>query len=528
LIEPDIWTCPHGKRTRPEAVQTFGPEVAEVNAKAGFAPDPQQELILDLVFAFRPDGSPASFETCIICCRQNLKTGVLKQIVIGWLYVLDEPDVVWSAHEMTTTLDAQSDLADLILGSTALSRRVLPQRNRGVYTDNGSERLELRDPRTGLEQTVMFKARTKSGGRGLARRKLILDEAFALTPRMQGSLIPIMLAMLNPQVVYASSPGMADSKGLGEIRERGTAGSTPMMTYVEWNSPRTPCDDPDCLHPKNGDRACALNRVELWEKANPTISTGRITIEKIANTRHALPPEEFMRECLGWWETDAGEITSTAVDLKVWRRLIDKVAPPSTRVVVVIDVEPDKSAASIGVAGNGPDGREMLVAQTKAGQAWVVDAVKKLKTRLGDGVLEVALHPKRTAGLATALTAAGVKYELLHSADYTSGCGVLLEALDEGTVRHGDQSEMTTAAAFARTRYINEVLNWDRRDVDLHIGALVAPATALYRYRLKTSKPTTPPPAPRRTSTGVHGPPAGLAAQGLPPLPRGGPPRPAW
>ncbi|GAA5154751.1 hypothetical protein GCM10023340_38810 [Nocardioides marinquilinus] len=497
LIEPDVWTCPHGKRVRPEAFETFGPEVADVCAKTGYVPDPQQELILDLAFAFRPDGSPASFEICVICCRQNLKTGVLKMIVLGWLYVLDVPEIVWSAHEMSTTLDAQSELADLIQGSPALSRRVLPQRNRGVYTDNGSERLELRDPRTGLEQTVMFKARTKSGGRGLARPKLILDESFALTPRMLGSLIPIMLAMTNPQVVYASSPGMADSDALGEIRERGTAGSTPMMTYVEWHSPRTPCEDPDCQHPKNGDPACALNRVELWEKANPTLSTGRITLEKIANTRQALPAEEFMRECLGWWESDEEDAGATAVDLRAWRRLVDERVPASTRVAVVLDVEPDKSAGSIGVAGDGPAGRTLLVVQTKPGLAWMVPAVERLRERLGDGVLEVALHPTRTAGLSTRLTAAGIDHVTLPSKDYTAGCSALLDGLDEGTLVHTDQAEMTAAAAFARTRYVNEVPTWDRRDTDIHVGPIVAPATALHRFGALTAVAVVPAGVPR-------------------------------
>ena len=54
LIEPDYWTCPHGVRVRPTA--TYGPAVAELCDKAGFTPDPQQELGLDLVFAIRPDG----------------------------------------------------------------------------------------------------------------------------------------------------------------------------------------------------------------------------------------------------------------------------------------------------------------------------------------------------------------------------------------------------------------------------------------------------------------------------------------
>jgi hypothetical protein len=149
LIEPDVWTCPHGVRQRPRKVLTYGPEVADVNAAAGFAPDPQQELGLDLIFAINPDGTPASFEFCVICCRQNLKTGLFKQTAVGWVAVLDEPDVVWSAHEMSTTLDAQAELHDLFESAASLSRWLPNQKNRGLYTDNGSERIELVNPETG-------------------------------------------------------------------------------------------------------------------------------------------------------------------------------------------------------------------------------------------------------------------------------------------------------------------------------------------------------------------------------------------
>lgn len=508
LIEPDVWTCPHGNRQRPSPVRTFGPEVADLCANANFAPDPQQELILDLVFAFREDGSPESFETCVICARQNLKTGVLKQITVGWLYLLDVPEVMWTSHEMSTTLDAQDDLAELIIGggSPILTKRVLRQKNQGVYTDNGSERLELYNPRTGLNQTVMFKARRAVSGRGLARPKLILDEAFALTPRMLGSLLPTMLATKNAQVVYASSPGVAvGSEALFEIRDRGTNHTTAMMTYVEWNSPRTECDDPDCAHskdwggetlPRVQDRGCALNRVELWIKANPTLSTGRITLERIANLRQALPAAEFARECLGWWEVADTGGRGLAIDLTRWGNLGDETTAEPTRAAIVVDVEPDESAATIGVAGNGVGGRTTILEQTRPGKAWIVAAVQKLRTQLGDGVLELALHPKRTATIGTRLTEADIPFVVLPAADVSAGCSALLEGVEKATVTHVQQDEMTTAAALARTRYVNEVLHWDRRDPEIHLGPIVAPSIALHRYAALTAKPKTPPPAP--------------------------------
>ena len=43
-----------------------GPAVAELNASIGFAPDPQQELGLDMIFAVGENGLPACFAFCAI------------------------------------------------------------------------------------------------------------------------------------------------------------------------------------------------------------------------------------------------------------------------------------------------------------------------------------------------------------------------------------------------------------------------------------------------------------------------------
>jgi hypothetical protein len=63
----------------------------------------------------------------------------------------------------------------------------------------------------------------------------------------------------------------------------------------------------------------------------------------------------------------------------------------------VVDVEPDQSAATIGVAGAGAEGKTLLLVHTGPGFDWVAD---KVKTSEGNTeVLEVALHPSGQAGV---------------------------------------------------------------------------------------------------------------------------------
>ncbi|MGH3976994.1 MAG: hypothetical protein ACRDS9_27295, partial [Pseudonocardiaceae bacterium] len=302
LIEPDYWTCPHGVRVRPEPALTYGPEVAELCASVGYAPDPQQELGLDLVFAIRSDGSPASFSFCIICARQNLKSGLFQQCVLGWFFVTEVPEVAWSAHELRTSLNAQRELYQTIENSS-LSKYLPATKNAGLYDQNGKERIELN---TG--QTVWFQTRTRDGGRGLGKPKVIIDEAFKFKIRTAGALLPILLAQHHPQLLRGSSapPLDEDAADLRDVIDRGRKHMSPEMSYLEWLAQREQCADPDCLHPKDALTQgidCALDREHLILQANPTIDrdddgnaleTGRITVRTQRNLRQELDPGEYM------------------------------------------------------------------------------------------------------------------------------------------------------------------------------------------------------------------------------------------
>jgi hypothetical protein len=207
LVEPAF-------RTGPEVFKTDGGDVAELCEMVGYAPDVEQRLLLDLAFAWTPEGKSAAFEMAVVCPRQNLKTGFFKQCALGWLFLTDERLVVWSAHEFPTAQEAFRDISELIDGSDMLTRRV-----KRIYNGNGDERVELMSG-----ARLLFKARTKTGGRGLSGDKVILDEAFALQPGHMGALLPTLTVRPDPQVFYGSSAGLSSSDVLRKVRDRGRRG----------------------------------------------------------------------------------------------------------------------------------------------------------------------------------------------------------------------------------------------------------------------------------------------------------------
>jgi len=211
LVEPAY-------HTGPSYSTTLGAEVGDLCRLTGFGPDLEQQLILDDTFAIDANGKSASFEIGIIACRQNLKTGSLKQMALGWLFVTDERLIVWSAHEFRTAQEAFRDMEQLVCGTPILAKRV-----KNIYRGNGDEAIELYSG-----SRLIFKARTKGGGRGLTGSKVFLDEAFALKPEHMGALLPTLSAVPDPQVVYASSAGPPEAAVLRGIRDRGRLGDPRM------------------------------------------------------------------------------------------------------------------------------------------------------------------------------------------------------------------------------------------------------------------------------------------------------------
>jgi hypothetical protein len=463
LVEPAF-------RSSPEYSSTFGPEVADLCDLVGFGPDPQQRLGLDLVYS-RSGGRHAAMSATIVAPRQNLKTGLLKQKALGDLYLMEEPYIVWSAHIFDTARRAFMELKQLIEGSEYLSRRT-----DRIYEGTGTEAIV-----TTTGGRLEFKARTNTGSRGLAVPNLFMDEAFSLKAPAMASLLPLILAQPDPQVIYASSAGLSDSDFLRSQRDRGRAGD-PTMTYLEWcDDLPGECQQRDCEHQWGKVVGCRMDDVARWYRAMPALG-GRVTIEAVQLLRRDLSAEDFARECLGDWD-DPGSV-GRPIDPAAWQALEDSASTAKTVAAFGVEVSLDRAFSAIAVGGPRGDGRVHveLVPTVRGGSefvgrgsGWVVARCVELDAAQGPAVWAVD-GGGEAAALVDELEKAGLKVVRMSSGDRAAASSGLAEAVKDKTVSpHGPRPELVAAVEGAKKKPLDDgKFTFSRRVSTVDITALLA------------------------------------------------------
>lgn len=462
LVRPAyLWTPPH--------VSTSGPDAADLAGTCGLVLDGEQRLAVDAMLAETADGRWAAFEASIVAARQNMKTASFLAIALFKLFLLQDRLTVWTAHEFSTAMEAFRDMQALIDKAPHLKRKV-----RHVNNTNGEEGIELHSG-----ARLIFRARSKRAGRGLSGNTVFFDEAFALMPAHMGSLLPTLSAVPNSQVLYGSSAGHLYSEVLRGLRDRGRAGNDPSLVYVEWCAPPGGCETPQCDH-RLGVQGCALDDEAKWLMANPALGR-RLAYRAIRAERRGLPPVEFMRERMGWWE-DPAEGVESKISQAAWTDLIDVASQIVGRPAFALDITPDRSSATLAAAGLRKDGLvHVEVLRNQPGTGWIVDLVDAVTQRAR--VRSVVLDGIVAGSLTVELEARGIEVVPVSAKDLAQACAGLVDRVAQERVRHLDQFELTAALRGASTRDLGDgAWAWSRRSSTVDISPLVAATLAVWAH----------------------------------------------
>ena len=455
-------------------MSTAGGEAADFAASIGYTLDPEQRLALDALLAERADGRWAATEGAVIAGRQNLKTLLFLVICFSDLYVFGAEKVAWTAHEFDTAKQSFQDVKDLIDANPHLSRRVSK-----INNANGEEGVEFRFPSG--RRVLRFKARTKTGGRGLAGfDRIVLDEAFALQAAHMGSLMPILSAKTvtgNVQILYGSSAGMLTSEVLRTIRDRGRPGGDPGLVYVEWCAPLGGCANEQCDH-RVGSVGCALDDPEKVRLANFALDRRISRAFVFGNERTTMTPTEFARERLGWWEDP--ETAGQGLPMLTWVECADRASKAASVEAFAVDAAPDLSWSAIGVAGKRSDGLFHLeVVEYRRGTDWIAARTAEIRAKNAPDAGVWFDEKGPLASHVEEFKESGVDLEPVSAGEFTVACGGLQDVLKRNAFRHLGQPELDMAARYAARQQAGDAWKWSRSRSDVEISPLVVITLAL-------------------------------------------------
>jgi phage terminase large subunit-like protein len=438
--------------------KSAGEDAIDLAALAGLNLDDWQQHVLTAGLGETIDGRWSAFEVALIVPRQNGKSVVLEAVCLAALFLWSEQLVLYSAHEFRTAEEVFGRVVSTIQNSDYLRRRVAR-----IKFSHGEQAIELLNG-----SRLRFVARSTGSGRGFTADRVILDEAYNLSPEAIAALLPTLSTRPNPQMWYASSAGQPNSVQLARLRERGIARS-PGLCYMEWSAPdRADYDDP-----------------AVWAIANPALGI-RIPHEFVAHEREASPEVEFARERLGIWDDPR---TNAVIDPDLWSALADRRSVPLDPVAFAVDVNWDRSHASIGIAGKRADGLlHVECIENRDGTAWVVDRLVELTnnhTNIGVVIDQVGA----AAALLPALAEANVTTIVTNSRDMANACGRFYDAVIDRKVRHLDAPLLNLSLNQARQRRLGDAWAWQRRDTDTDITPIVAVTLALHGVLAVVDKP---------------------------------------
>lgn len=437
----------------PESVSSSaGVEAVELAASAGLILDEWQRFALECILAERADGKWAAFEAALIVPRQCGKGAVLEAVALSSLFLFGERLTLWSAHEFKTASEAALRVLALIEGSDDLRKRVAR-----VRTSHGEEGIELL---TG--ERLRFVARSTGSGRGFTGDRIILDEAYKLPEAALGALMPVLSSRPNPQIIYTSSAGHADSNVLRSIRDRAVKGGDPHLAYLEWSA------DPSLA---SDDRAA-------WAQANPALGI-RISLEHVEREFAAMPEAEFARERLGIWDEAAG--VDAALSIELWQRCFDGTSRVLDPVALAVDVSPDGNG-SVAAAGSRSDGlTHVEVIDSRPGTQWLAPRIAELVRKWSPSC--VVLDAGSPAGaLLPDLDRAGVRVEKVAGREVAQAAVAFSSAVNQEQLRHLDQPHLNAAVAAAKRRMVGDLWAFGRRGSFVDISPLVASALAAWGH----------------------------------------------
>lgn len=408
--------------------------------------------------------------------RQVGKTFLVGMIIIALCILNPKMTVLWTAHRTKTATKTFQTMQGMVR-KKKIRGHLAPGRNDGIRTANGEQEIRFRNG-----SVIMFGAREGGFGRGFDEVDVeVFDEAQILGEKALEDMVAATNQSRQPAgalLFFMGTPPRPTDPGEEWLGRRSEAlevkpldqvvGLSDDMVYVEFSADKDA--DPD-------DR-------EQWAKANPSFPH-RTPLESMLRMRKQLKNEDsFKREAMGIYDAlDSGQV----IDDNSWGAVKDPASMAIDRITLAIDVAPDRSVASVSLAGQRADGLwHVELDEQKRSVEWVSAWVKaraernQLHAVVVDemtGLVEERRGRNYLVGTDVVVTLAAAE-----GRDMAIACGQFFDGVMEPSpkLRHTDQPQLNVALSLARKRPLAGAWAWNRKDAESDITPIVSATLALW------------------------------------------------
>jgi predicted Fe-Mo cluster-binding NifX family protein len=454
----------------PERSRSLGAECCAWFREAGGQLFEWQESVIDGMLGLGEDDRFTSTDDGLNVARQNGK-GVVLQAVEGFFaFELGYPVVMHTAHEFATSQVHQMRLVQLIQNAPHLHAKV---RDRGGYMmANGKESINLK---SGC--SILFKARTKGGGRGYSGDLLVWDEAMVVSDQVVGAQKPMTRASKAPfgqKTIWAGSAVDQEVHEYGvnftRLREAGIAES-PRISWHEWS---IPLDSPDQITEE------MLADPVMRRMANPSMEDGLISDQTMDDELRIMPTRTAAVELFGagdWPQTDGRDVSK--ISLEAWDAAEDPSSVLQEPIALAVDVSPERTTSIAAAGRNQHDKFHVEIQEHKQGTSWVVPRVLRMLERADiESIVIDGVGP--AASLILALRDEGVEVLVVSTSEHGHACGRLVDLVEEDELAHLGSLELRDAVRGAKSRPLGDAWAWSRKTSSVDISPLVAATLALH------------------------------------------------
>ena len=449
----------------------------------GQEPMPWQRDILDTAFEVDSFGLLWYREIVIIIPRQSGKT----TIIIPWgvhraLFWDERQYILYIAQTYAKALEKLQEEQHYRIKRSPIGKLLQPSRSgTTLRATNGNHHMLFKN---GSKWSI--DAATESAGHGSTLGLGIGDELFAQKDdRLEQAISPAMIAVPDAQRLWISTAGYSQRKSpfLFNKREQGQARTELLRAdprllndgryrslFIEYSAPMDA--DPD-------------DPLTYWG-CMPALGFTQ-TIANVISERENLK-DGFFRPYLNWWSDDL------AIEWKIPQARWEAIAEPDSEatrpeVVYVIDISPDSTWASIGVAAAREDGAIHLEVLADAPRVldysdpddvgWIFDGnadhdIPGIVDLVAEADGPVYVELKSAGFLIPKLRERGIDARLMPDKDIIAAGPGLLDAVLTREVRHTGQDEITDALKEAAVQKVGDGWRWTRSKSMRPISALVA------------------------------------------------------